>query len=246
MTQSIEFVPRQTYHPGPSPLALAVVHTVLFLGSVAATAALTRGGHIPSPFDGASGTLFFSDHAPAIGVSSFLQLGAAIVLGLFSATVTSRLTFYGVRAAGVSIAFYGGITAALLSALSALIAWSLAATDAVALISSGRALHFLMFALGGIGHVAMLGLLLAGVSVSAGITHLLPRWLIALGLALAATSELATFTLAVPVAVYLIPVGRFLSFVWLIGAGAALENGRLSNRIRERPENRFDELHPAR
>jgi hypothetical protein len=48
-----------------------------------------------------------------------------------------------------------------------------------------RALYYLQFALGGPGYSVPLGLLLAGVSITAGFMRLLPRWVVACGLAIA-------------------------------------------------------------
>jgi hypothetical protein len=58
-----------------------------------------------------------------------------------------------------------------------------------------HALYFLQYALGGPGFAIPIGLLMAGVSITAGFTRLLPKW---------------------------IPLTRFPAFVWLIAAGFAL------------------------
>jgi hypothetical protein len=76
-----------------------------------------------------------------------------------------------------------------------------------------------MFAAGGPGHMAMLGLLLAGVSVPAAFAHLMPRWLIWLRLIAAVIAELATLSLIVPVLEILLPLARFLALLWMIGTG---------------------------
>ena len=49
---------------------------------------------------------------------------------------------------------------------------------------------FLQFAFGGPGFAVPLGLFLAGVSISAGLTRLIPRWLMWFGLILAVIGEL--------------------------------------------------------
>jgi len=216
-------------HRGPSLLALAIVHTVLFLGSVLATAAMSGGGHIPSPFVPQSGArAFFAANAAALRVNAFLQLGAAITFGLFTATAVSRLRFLGLWVAGVDIARFGGITAAAMLALSALVGWTLAESGLAASGGDVRSLHLLFFALGGPGYVAAAGLFAAGVSLSAGLTGLLPMWLMWLGLAIAALAELSTLTLLSPAAAYLLPLARFPLFVWMIGAAAVLPRFRQS------------------
>src|SRR5215468_264639 len=161
---------------------------------------------------------------PSLG--ALLQFGAAIPLGIFTATVTSRLKFLGMRAAGADIALFGGFAASIFLALSACAGWVLAqpgmATEAGAL----RALQLLGFATGGPGHVVTLGLLLAGVSVPSAFAKLIPRWLVWLGLIVAAICELSSLSLVFPMAGILLPLGRFPAFIWLIGAGFTMPKSR--------------------
>ena len=97
-------------HPSPPLVVLAVVYTAVFLASLVLTALLTAGEHFPSPFASSTSSFeFFARHSLAVRWSGFLQLGAAVPLGLFTATVASRLHFLGVRAAGATIALFGGI-----------------------------------------------------------------------------------------------------------------------------------------
>jgi hypothetical protein len=55
---------------------------------------------------------------------------------------------------------------------------------------------------------------------------LLPNWLIVFGLALALIGELSTLSLVIPGALFLIPLTRFPSFIWLILAGFQLPETR--------------------
>jgi hypothetical protein len=207
-------------HRGPSLLAVAIVFVVLFLGSLAATAAITGGGHFPSPFAPAPlASAFFAEHADAVRLSAFLQFGAAIPLAIFTAAATSRLRFLGVRAAGPSIALVGGTLASAMGALSALSQWILAQPG---IAESQRVVHLFSFASGGPGFVVPFGILVAGVAVSGGLPGHLPRWVMWLGLVVAALSELSSLTIALPSAAYLLPLARFTGFVWLIAAGATL------------------------
>jgi hypothetical protein len=205
---------------------------------------MTRGGHIPSPFDRTlSGLGFFTEHADAVRLSAFLQLGAAIVLGLFTATAVSRLRFLGVQAAGGTIAAFGGFAGAVFSALAALLAWVLAAPDDSGLPAQ-EGFHWLMFGAGGPATVATMGLLVAGVSVSGGLSGLLPRWLGWAGVALAAVAELSTLVLVVPSAVYLLPIARLLTLAWMITVGAVLPRSR-NVEVRASPEPEPAALHTA-
>jgi hypothetical protein len=219
-------------HPSPSLSAVAAVYAALFLASLVATAVLTRGEHFPSPFGPAASALdFFSRHSRAVRWSAFLQFGSAVPLGIFTATVASRLHFLGVRAAGVSIASFGGVAASVFLALSALAQWVLSWPDVLESQATVRALHLVAFSAGGPGHVVPLGLLIAGVSVTAGVFRLLPRWMMVSGLVLAALAELSTLSLVLPTAAYLLPLARFPALAWLIAAGALLPRARRGAQV---------------
>ena len=71
--------------------------------------------------------------------------------------------------------------------VSSLVLWVLARSDVALSVSEVHAFHVFMFATGGVGHVAGAGLLVAGVSVSAGLPRFLPRWLMVFGLVVAAS-----------------------------------------------------------
>ena len=189
-------------HPSPPLVLLAVAHAVLFLAS------------LPLP----------------LRWLGFLQLGAAVPLGLFAATAASRLRFLGVRAAGASIALFGGVGAALLLMVSAALRWSLGMFDVLEWPPDAHALELVAFALGGPGHVALLGLLLAGLSVTSAAYRLLPAWLTVAGLVLAALAELSWLALVLAPAEALLPVARLPALAWLVAAGALLPRAREASR----------------
>ena len=72
------------------------------------------------------------------------------------------------------------------------------------------------FAAGGPGWGVGFGLLLAGVSVSGGLTGIVPRWFMWFGISLAAIAELSALTLLTIYAAPSIPIARFVGFVWLV------------------------------
>jgi hypothetical protein len=214
-------------HRGPNLAALSVVYTILFLASLVVTAIMTKGGHFPSPFIAPeSARAFFARNGNAVRIAAFLQFGAAVPLGIFTATVVSRLQFLGINVAGVFITLFGGFAASLFSAISAVVQWVLAQPGVAAQAGPVTVLHLLAFATGGVGYVVPFGLLLAGVSVIAWFTRMLPRWLVWLGLVLAAIAELSSLSLIVTPAFFLLPVARFLGFVWIISTGFLLPRSR--------------------
>jgi hypothetical protein len=220
--------PSGARHRGPSLLAVASAYTALFLASLIVSTALAGGRHFPSPFQPEALTFtFFAEHSQAVRVGAFLQFGAAVPLGIFTATVVSRLRFLGIDVAGSFIALFGGVAASLFLAFSALVQWVLSYVGGSPEEGAVRALHLLAFATGGAGHVVTAGLLVAGVSVAGGLSKRLPPWLMWFGLVVAALAELASLSLVLMPATYLLPLARFPAFVWMICVGVLLPTTRM-------------------
>src|SRR5215813_4013396 len=214
-------------HRGPNLGAVSVVYTVLFLMSLVVTAIMTGGSHFPSPFIAPDlAQAFFAGNGSAVAIAAFLQFGAAVPLGIFTATVVSRLQFLGVNVAGVFITLVGGFAASLFAAISALLQWALAQPGIASQAGPTRVLHLLSFATGGVGFVVPFGLLVAGVSIIAWVTKMLPRWLVWLGLVIAVIAELSSLSLLFTSASYLLPAARFAGFVWIIATGFLLPRSR--------------------
>jgi hypothetical protein len=222
-------------HPSPPLLAVAIVYTLLFALSLGLSTWMAGGMHYPSPFAAeALASRYFTEHADAVRVGAFLQFGAAVPFGIFTATAVSRLRFLGTEVAGITIALFGGIGASLMLVASALTSWVLSQPGTVDAGTTSHALHLLAFATGGPGHVVLLGLLVAGISIPGGILHLLPRWLTVFGLVIAACAELSALSLLVPQLFFLLPLARLAGFVWMIVVGALLPKSR---KARARPAN---------
>jgi len=215
------------HHASPNLGAVATVFTVLKVSSILVVSDLAAAQHFPSPLQPAREIVaYFAAHPSAVLICAFLQFGAAIPLGIFTAAMVSRLRFLGISAAGAYIALFGGFAAAFDMTVSALIQWVIvhpAAAPGDALVP---ALYYLQFGFGGPGYSVPLGLLLAGVSIPAGFMRLLPKWVVALGLVIAVIGELSWLSLVVPRALFLIPLTRFPAFIWLIAAGFAMPQCR--------------------
>jgi hypothetical protein len=211
------------HHRGPHLGALAMVYTVLFLAGLYPVITFTGGAHFPGPWEsGDAIASYFQAHPTPVLICAFLQFGAAVPLGIYTAAIVSRLRFLGNRAAGPYIALFGGLATVFDMMACAHVLWVMVrpgiAQDTVVL----RALYYLSFSLGGPGFSVPMGLLMAGVSVSVGFRKLLPKWVVGLGLLLAACGELSWISMIVPNAVFLIPLTRFPGFIWLIAAGFML------------------------
>ena len=221
-------------HRGPHPGALAIIYTLLFnLGlyfvisfrppeHLAASSTAVRP-YFPGPWESAQTIAnYFQTHSHSVLMCAFLQFGAAIPLGIFTATMVSRLRFLGVRAAGPQIALVGGLMTAFNVAISALVLWVMAYPGIANESGVLRSLYYIVFTVGGVGFSVPMGLLIAGICIPALVMKLLPKWLIVFGLILGVVGELSFFSLVIPSAVFLIPLTRFPSFIWLIFAGFKL------------------------
>jgi hypothetical protein len=210
-------------HAGPSLGLVASAFIVLFLAGLYPVTVF--GGRPVFPGPGESGdtiTNFFRTRSSAVLLCAFFHFGAAIPLGIFTASAVSLLRFLGVRAAGAYIALFGGFATAFNMLASACLLWT---TTYPGIAQDGpllEALFRLQFALGGPGFSAPFGLLLAGISVTAGFRKLLPKWAVILGIMIAAAGEVSWLQIMFPKLVFLIPLTRFPGFVWLIAAGFLL------------------------
>ncbi len=213
-------------HYGPSLGGVALVHLALFAASLVVLAVMGKGAMpMPNgPVTEAQG--YYARSADSVRLTAFLQFGSAIPLGIFTAAITSRLKFLGLNAAGVSIALFGGVVASVMLALCGLIGWALSQPGVAGEAGAMRALQLLSFATGGVGMVVPFGLLLAGVSVSGGLSGLLPRWIAIWGVVTALFAELAVLSLIAPQASLFLPLARFPGILWMVAAGFALPKSR--------------------
>jgi hypothetical protein len=145
---------------------------------------------------------------------------------LFTAVAVSRLRFLGVRAAGVYIALLGGLLTVFNGMAAGFAIWTLLRPVVNADQPLVLALNYFSYALGGPGFAIPMGLLMAGISISAGLSKLIPRWVMILGLFLAACGELSVFHLISPQLLFLIPLVRFPGFIWIIAVGVTLPTHR--------------------
>jgi len=220
-------------HRGPSLVIVAIVYSFLVVAGIALPIAMAGGRHFPSPFD-ADASRWFVEHPAATLASSFFLFASAVPLGIFSATASSRVQFLGMKVAGIHIALFGGLAASVAIATSAFAAWALAQPSVAESGGVVHAFHAFAFAAGGPGFVVPFGLLVAGISVVAGLQDFVPRWLMIAGLVLAALAELSVFALVWQPAAILLPIGRVLGLVWMIVMGSMLPKSR-APRERQSP-----------
>jgi hypothetical protein len=212
---------------GPSLLLLATVHLLIFASGLVAAAVFRHAARFVTPFAPAEELRAFLAVSPtAVRVSNFFLLGSAIPFGIFAVTTVSRLRYMGVRAAGTNIALLGGLIATMALILSGIIGWILSVPEVLASTPVVKMVNFLNFLLGGVVFSVGFGLLAAGVSVTCYFTRLLPGWLVAFGMLLALTGELASLSLVSYPANFFIPITRYLGFIWMFSVAVALTRNR--------------------
>lgn len=214
-------------HPGPPLWLLALLYTILFNAGLFPVTMFGGMPYWPGPWQPAADIInFFQTQTSRVLTCIFLQTGAIVCLGLFTAVVVSRMQFLGIRASGVYIALLGGFWTVFDSIAAGMATWTLIRPVIAQTPSSILALNYFSYALGGPGFSIPMGLLMAGVSVSAGWSKLIPKWIMILGLILAAAGELSVFHLIFPQLLFLIPLTRFPGFIWIIAVGFTLPNSR--------------------
>lgn len=210
-------------HKGPNPGITAIMYVVLFILSLVTYFTLSQGNGYPMPLGPVDKSQEIFLHYPhALLANAFFGFGSAFPLGLFTAAVTSRLSFLGVRATGVSIALFGGLSAAVFVALSSISTWVLSQPGIAVNREVLHTLQLFGFLNGGPAFAVSMGLLMAGVSVPALLLRLTPRWIAIQGLVLAALGVLCTLSLVFFPLVYLLPAVRFGSMIWMIAVGFSL------------------------
>jgi hypothetical protein len=215
-------------HAGPHLGMLAIVYTLLFNAGLCAVSAFgipfgVKEPYWPGPWEPPSVIVsYFQAHSTAALICMFLQFGALIPLGIFAASIVSRLRFLGITAAGPNIALFGGLMTVFDSASAGFTTWAMIHPGVTQDVPLTTALYYLSYAFGGPGFSVPMGLLMAGVCISAGLQKLLPKWIVIFGLLLATAGELSWFNLVSPKALFLIPLVRFPGFIWLIATGFML------------------------
>jgi hypothetical protein len=208
---------------GPHAGYVALTYVVLFCAGLFPVTAFGGSPYFPPPTAPVSDMVtFFSTRPTAVLLCAFLQFGAAIPLGIFAATIASQLQFLGVRAAGTSIALYGGIATSIGMMVNSSYLWTMTYPDIAREPALLHALYRISFGIGGPGFSVPFGIFIAGVAVTAGLTKLIPRWLMWFGIAIAVCGEVSWFDMVNGKFLPLIPLTRFPGFLWTILVGFRL------------------------
>ena len=216
---------------GPSLTGPAIVSAGLFAVSLA-IGAIFGGAVYSSPFvDDATIQRFYTDHGTLVRWVAFFQFAAAISLAVFVAGMWARLRRLAPAQSSLTYtAVAGGITAAVLLGLNAVVQWSVSHPAVIESAPVRRGLHYLYFGLGGFAHVAAIGLFVAAVSIVAMRERLLPGWFNAAGLVVAGLGMASTLTFVTESTTLLIPLGRFPALIWQVAIAYLLPKALSSAR----------------
>ncbi len=155
----------------------------------------------------------------AVQVIATATFGSSVPLAIYAATAGARLRQLGANA---TLALIGGALAASSLGLTGLVGWTLSRPDVGADSALLVALYYLVFLIGGPGHIVALGLLVAGMAVPIRKLRLTPATVAWTGAAIAALAGSAVLVLVWPPLGPLLPIARVAGLVWLVVAGALL------------------------
>jgi hypothetical protein len=193
----------------------------LLFGGLAIGVAL--GGVMPLPYGPVGPVQAYVRAQPvAVRVIATATFGSSVPLAIYAATVGARLRQLGAPASAAAIALTGGVLAAGSLGLTGLLGWTLSRPEVSADTALVRALYYLVFLVGGPGHMAALGLLVVGMAVPSLALRLTPRAVAWSGVVIGALAELTTLVLVWPRLGVLLPIARVAALVWLVVAGALL------------------------
>src|SRR5882757_9537451 len=148
MTSPTNFSTSTSRHQGPPLQIVAAVYMLIFLTGLYSVSPLRGKPSFPPPSESLEViAAFFLARSSAVLFCAALHFGAAIPLGIFTATIVSRLRFLGVRAAGTDIALFGGFLTAFAMMAASSVLWAMTypgvANDAAVI----QALYRIQFAL---------------------------------------------------------------------------------------------------
>jgi hypothetical protein len=208
---------------GPHAGYVAPAYVILFCAGLYPVTMFGGMPYFPPPTASvAEMVAFFSTRHAAVLLCAFFQFGAAIPLGIYVTTVVSQLQFLGVRAAGTSIALFGGLATTIGILFGNGYLWTMSYPDISQNPTLLHALYRISFGIGGPGFSVPFGIFIAGIAVTAGLTRLIPRWLMGFGIAIAICGELSWFEMLSSKFLPLIPLTRFPGFLWTILVGFKL------------------------
>jgi hypothetical protein len=214
------------------PLALlSLICIGLLFGGLAVGVAM--GGVMPLPYGPATAVQAYVRAEPnALQIIATAVFASSVPLAIYAAAAATRLRQLGVTGPAATVALTGGTLAAGALGLTGLLGWTLSRPEVSQDAALIEAIYFLVFLVGGPGHVVALGLMIAGMALPSLTLGLLSRRWAWAGLLIAALSVATTLVLVWPEMGVILPIARVSALAWLVLAGALLPRQRrpASNR----------------
>src|SRR5207249_159576 len=126
MASSASSVSNGIRHAGPPLGIVGAVFVVLFLAGLYPVTQFGVLPYFPGPWESPDTiATFFQTRSSGVLATAFLHFGAAIPLGIFTATAVSQMRFLGARVAGTYIALFAGFATAFTMLVSSSVLWTL-------------------------------------------------------------------------------------------------------------------------
>src|SRR5689334_17937091 len=177
----------------------------------------------PWSSDGDAKAYFADSHTHRVLVATgFFQALSAVALLVFVGYVAAMVDQLDAGGALAGVARASGTVAAAFLLLTASGEWVLSRSSTLKDLRVARAVQDLVFVTGAGPHIAVLGIFV-GVAATATLrTRAMPVWLSWFGVVVAGLSVLSILSLLAYFGTFFIPAGRFLGFIWFIGASVLL------------------------
>ncbi|MFF3004330.1 hypothetical protein ACFVTF_16145 [Kitasatospora sp. NPDC057940] len=203
-----------------------ILYVLLFVVSLVISGITAPSGPFATPYssDDVVRKYLLADPAAlhrSLQVGALFQLLSALALLAFVPWLSEFVGRHGtpVRAGVVRAA---GTASGVLLVLSASAGWVLSLLGTAADLSVSRALMDLAFITGAAPAIGTLGVVLWQVSRTALVSRALPAWVAWSGLALSVASVSSLLSLVAEPATLLIPVGRYVGFLWFVAVSLTL------------------------
>lgn len=211
--------------PGIHPGVPAAAFVALFAASITVPA-LAGLGTMPPPGAQVSAVQEWFAGGVATELSGTLIMLSAVAWAVFVTAASLRMGAFAPGAPGLRVARLGGTLAAATLASSGAVVVALASSQGTQSTEVTSTLARLAFVLGGPLHTLTLGITVLGLSLTGWFAEVISRRTAAVGVGvsvLACASMLSTLANGL---VFIVPIGRFSTIVWLLVLAARLPRSR--------------------
>ncbi|WP_101381030.1 hypothetical protein [Kitasatospora sp. GP30] len=203
-----------------------VLYVLFFVASLVMGGVTAPSGPIATPYssDQVARTFLSADPSAlhrSLQLTGLLQMLSALALLAFVPVLADFVSRHG-SSARAGLVRTAGVASGVLLVVSSAGGWILSMVNSLGDLAVSRTLMDLTFITGAAPAIGTLGLVLWQVSRTALAARALPAWIGWAGSVLAVASVLSLLSLVAEPATLLIPVGRYLGFVWFLAVSLLL------------------------